>query len=74
MVPCAVVADVGGEERFDVREFGVPEREVADEPLAVGPDVVILGVFREHAGEEREFGGRERGEMAHECLTVMPER
>lgn len=61
MVPRAVVADVGGKERFDVREFRVPKGEVADEPLAVGPDVVVLGVFGEHAGEEGEFGGGEGG-------------
>lgn len=73
VVPRAVVADVGCEERFDVGEFGVPEREVTDQPLPVGPDVVVFGVFGEHAGEEGEFGGGERGEMGHERLAVMPE-
>ena len=31
---------------------------MSDEPLAVGPDVVVLGVFGEHAGEECGFCGR----------------
>lgn len=72
VVPGAVVADIGGEEAFDVGEFGVPEGEVADEPLAVGPDVVVFGVFGEHAGDEGELGGGEGGEMGHEGLTVVP--
>lgn len=52
VVPGAVVADVGLEDRFDVGQFGVPEGEMAHEPLTVGPDMVVFDVFGEHAGEE----------------------
>lgn len=72
VVPGAIVAHVGREEAFGVGEFGVPEREAADEPLAVGPDVVVLGVFGEHLGEEGEFGGGDAVEAGHEGLAVMP--
>ena len=72
VVPGAVVADVGGDEGFDVRELGVPEGEVPDEPLAVGPDVVVFAVFGEHAGEEGEFGFGEAGQVADEDLAVVP--
>lgn len=65
VVPSAVIADVGGQETFDVMEFGVPEGEVSDEPLAVGPDVVVFGVFGEHLGEEGEFGGGHGGKAGH---------
>ena len=46
VVPSAVVAHIAGEQRLDVSEFfcRVPEGEVPHEPLAVGPDVVVLGV------------------------------
>ena len=74
MVPGAVVAHVGTEERFDVGEFGVPEGEVADEPLSVGPDVVVFGVFGEHAGQEGELGWWEGGELGHDDLAMVPER
>ena len=56
VVPGAVVADIGSEEVFDIWEFGVPEGEVTDEPLTVGPDVVVFGIFGEHLGEEGELG------------------
>lgn len=50
MVPGGVVADVGVEEGLDVCDFagGIPEFEVADKPVAVGPDVVVFGVLGEH--------------------------
>ena len=46
MVPGGVVADVLAEEGLDGGELGggVEEGEVSDEPLPVGPDVVVLGV------------------------------
>ena len=72
MVPGAVVAHVVAQQGFDVGEFVVPEGEVADEPLAVGPDVVVFGVFGEHAGEEGEFGGWEGGDGGHDYLAVVP--
>ena len=43
-----------------------------DEPLAVGPDVVVFGVFSEHAGEEGEFASGEGGEVGDYCLAVVP--
>ena len=58
MIPGAVVANIGLKQGFDVWEFRVPEGETPDEPLAVGPNVVVLGVFGEHEGEERDFCGR----------------
>ena len=53
---------------------GGPQGEVGDEPLAVGPDVVVLGVFGEHAAEEGELEGREGGELRHDGLAVVPVR
>jgi hypothetical protein len=46
MVPRGVVAHILPEEGLDGGELGgrVEEIEVADEPLPVGPDVVIFGV------------------------------
>ena len=52
VVPGAVVTDIGLEEGFNVGQFEIPEGEIPDQPLAVGPDVVIFGVFGEHEGEE----------------------
>ena len=57
VVPGAIVANIGGEEAFDVREFGFPEGEVSYKPLAVGPDVIVLGIFGKHLGEKGELGG-----------------
>ena len=45
---------------------------MADEPGAVGPDVVVFGVFGEHAGEEAEFRGGEGGEVGCYGLAVVP--
>ena len=72
MVPGAVIADVFCEEGLDVRELLVPDGEVTDQPLAVGPHVVVFGVFGEHLGEEGEFGGRYGGDVGHDYLAVVP--
>ena len=72
MVPGGVVADVLVEEAVDVRELGVPEGEVAHQPLAVGPDVVVFGILVEHLGEEGEFGGGDGGDFGHGYLAVVP--
>ena len=53
-------------------EFGVPEGEVPHEPLPIRPDMVILGVFREHAGEKRDFSRRHRRDMSHYHLAMVP--
>ena len=47
---------------------------MSDEPLAVGPNVIILDIFGEHAGEEIGFGGRHGGDMGHDHLAVVPAR
>lgn len=72
VVPRAVVADVVVQEGLDVGELGVPEGEVSDEPLPVGPDVIVFGVAAEHGGEEGEFGGGQGGDVGHYCLAVVP--
>ena len=72
MIPSAVVADVGSQERFYVREFGVPERKMSHEPLPVGPDVVVFGVFGKRAGEEGDFGWGKGGDAGHDGLAVVP--
>ena len=36
----------------------VPDGEMTDEPLTVGPNVIIFGVLCEHAGKEGRFRGR----------------
>ena len=79
VVPGAVVAEVDEEEVFDEGELrggggGGPQGEVGDEPLPVGPDVVVLGVFGEHAGEEGELVGWQGGELRHDGLAVVPAR
>ena len=43
-----------------------------DQPLAIGPDVVVFGVFGEHTGEECGFCGRYGGDMGHDDLAVVP--
>lgn len=45
---------------------------MSDQPLPVGPDVVVFGVAAEHGGEEGEFGGGEGGDVGHYCLAVVP--
>ena len=72
VVPGAVIADVGAQHGFRVGELAVPEGEVPYEPLSVGPDVVVLGVFGEHAGEEGEFAGGKSGDRGHDYLAVVP--
>jgi len=72
VVPRAVVADVVVQEGRDVGELGVPEGEVPDQPLPVGPDVVVFGVAAEHGAEEGEFGGGEGGDVGHDGLAVVP--
>ena len=63
MVPGAVVANIFVKESLDVGELVVPKREVPDEPLPVGPDMVIFAIFVEHLAEEGEFIGRKGGDM-----------
>ena len=43
-----------------------------DQPLAIRPDVVILGIFGEHAGEERKLRVGHRVNMRHDSIAVMP--
>ena len=42
--------------------------------MPVGPDVVVLCVFGEHAGEEGEFAGGHGGDVGHYYLAVVPAR
>ena len=42
------------------------------EPLPVGPDVVVLDVFGEDAGEKGEFGGGECWNLGHNYLAMVP--
>lgn len=72
MVPGGVIPDIEGEEGVYEGEFGLPEGEVADEPLPVRPDVVILEVFFEHGAEEGDFVLRQFVDMGHEGLAVVP--
>ena len=77
VIPGAVVANVDEEEVFHEVELrggrgGGPEGEVGDEPLPVGPDVVVLGVFGEHAAEEGELVRWKEGELGHDGLAVVP--
>lgn len=74
MIPGAIVADVEFEEAVDDGNFFVPDAEAADEPLAVGPDVVVFGVFAEDFVEEGGFRGRELIDLGHDDLTMVPER
>ena len=36
----------------------VPDGEVPNEPLAVGPNVIVFGISVEHSGKEGRFCGR----------------
>ena len=74
MIPSTVVSDISGHEFLDGGIFGggVPEGEMADEPLAVGPDMVVLGVEGEDAVEESRFGRKRCGEVRHHLLAVVP--
>ena len=72
MIPDTVVADVFLEERFDVRELLVPDGKVPDEPLPVGPDVVIFAILFEHEAEEGELVGGDGGDWGHDYLAVVP--
>lgn len=50
---------------------------MADEPVAVGPDVVVFGVLCEHVHEEIGFCCWKSGEMLlgrHDYLAVVPVR
>ena len=42
------------------------------EPLPVGPDVVVFGVFGQHTSKEGKFCWGEGGNAGHEGLAVMP--
>lgn len=72
MVPSAVVTDVGPQESFHVRKFGVPEGEVSYEPLPIRPNMVILGVFGKRTSEEGDFGWGKGGDAGHDSLAVVP--
>jgi hypothetical protein len=74
MVPRGVVAHILPEEGLDRGELGgrVEEVEVADEPLPVGPDVVVFGVEEQDAREEEGFGCGGVGERGEERLAVVP--
>ena len=77
MVPGTVVTDVGAEKRLDVSQLGrggrgSPKAEVSDKPLPVRPDVVVLDVFGENAGEKQEFTGWEARKLGHDDLAVVP--
>ena len=42
--------------------------------MPVGPNVVVLCIFGEHAGEEGEFAGGHGGDVGHYYLAVVPAR
>jgi hypothetical protein len=57
-VPCRVVSKVFVQKLFDVGELAGPEFgeiELCEEPLAVGPGVVVLGVLRERGADEGQL-------------------
>lgn len=72
MIPCAVVPHVIAQEVFNQGQFGVPEGEMAHEPLSVGPDVVVFHVFGQHEGQKGWFAWWEGGNAAHDEVAVMP--
>ena len=74
MIPGRVIAYILLEEFLDVGEFlgVIPEREVRDEPLPIGPDVVVFGVEGEHGGEEGTFGLGDRRVLGDQELAVVP--
>lgn len=43
-----------------------------DKPLAVGPDVVVFGIFGKHAGKECSFCRGYGGDVGHDYLAVVP--
>ncbi len=58
MIPRGVVAHVFPEQGLNRSHLsgGVVEIKVRDEPLPVGPDMVVFRVEREDGGQERQFG------------------
>lgn len=42
----------------------VPELEMADEPVAVGPDVVVFGILGEHVVQKVQLFGWEMWEVS----------
>lgn len=76
MVPGRVVAYIVREHRVHGLQFRVSVEEwvgeLSAEPLAVAPDVVILGVKGENVGEEGGLGGREAGHEGQKELAMVP--
>lgn len=53
MVPSRIVTHVFLDQLFRRLKLTlIPEVEPADQPLTVGPDVVVLGIELEHLGDE----------------------
>jgi hypothetical protein len=77
MVPGGVVPDVRFQERLHILDLAriIPELEMSDEPVAVCPDVIILGVLGKHLHQKVLLSGRKSWEMSprrHENLAVVP--
>lgn len=73
MIPGAVVAHVLPKEPLNVRQLSVPERKVTDQPLAIGPDVVVFDILGEHVAEEVNLISWQSRDVRHHYLAVMPE-
>mmetsp|Transcript_22042 Transcript_22042/g.56253 ORF Transcript_22042/g.56253 Transcript_22042/m.56253 type:complete len:422 (-) Transcript_22042:50-1315(-) len=71
LVPRRVIAHVLLQERVHVRELAVPQREGLQDPLAVAPSVVILGILLEHGGDELELVSR-LAQRRDACTPVEP--
>src|SRR5204863_3734255 len=63
VVPGGVVSDIRVYQRLDVLNLAVrvPKSEVPDKPVAVCPNVIVLGVEGKHLHEKVWFSGREGG-------------